>query len=108
MKISGMLAGVKDVSYTSKKTQARVELWQLDIYDESYGIASCQITKAKLPVFPTPGVHCVGTISGTRVFNSVVNFSLSEFTEVPGNGSTPAPAAPEGVRPIPSSAPVRK
>ena len=97
MIIQGLVAGVKDGSYTSKKDGKQVAQLNVDIYDKHCGVLPCQIGGAGI-VPPVEGTRIVADVMAIRKINFGVGYVLT-IANIRPDDTPPAPPAPASKAP---------
>jgi hypothetical protein len=91
MQIQGLVAGVKDGSYTSKKDGKPVAQLNIDIYDKHCGVLPCQIGGAGV-VPPVEGTRIICDVTAIRKINFGVGYVLTIANLRPDEVILPASA----------------
>jgi len=90
MLIHGLVAGVKDGSYTSKKDGKQVAQLNIDIYDRQCGVLPCQIGGAGV-VPPVEGTRVICDVMAIRKINFGVGYVLTIANIRPDDTPTTPP-----------------
>jgi hypothetical protein len=95
--VQGLVLGVKDGSYTSKKDGKQVAQLNVDVYDKHCGLVPCQIGGAGVAP-PPEGTKIVADVTAIRKINFGVGYVLTIANirpdEVLVAGGAPKGAAP--------------
>ena len=102
MKVKGLVAGVRESSFTTKKGQ-KVDQWHVDFYDETCGILPCALPRQANTYAPIPGTKAMADVTGIRKTtfgNFGYELSIANVQEV---FEAPAPVTTGSAYPPPSS-----
>ncbi|MBM3128194.1 MAG: hypothetical protein FJ009_06085 [Chloroflexi bacterium] len=86
MLVQGLVVGVKDASYDSKREPGKkVAQWQIDLYDDTAGVQSCQMAGGANVLPPAVRTDIIADVTAIRKLTFGTGIQLTIANVRPAN-----------------------